>query len=192
VEAIEQPAQGLDGLRIGQPFLQALLGSERSLALDADRHACLRRIAAMIAASYVFMARARQAPAVAIAGLALPEARAAARDHLGVKAGARLGGAPKRPVVDVDDAEALRIAMAPLEVVEQRPGEVAAHGGALFDRAADGAEVLAQVSDAQGIVDAPAVALRRVVERGAVLGDVERQVARPLADPQQGVGERLG
>ena len=55
-------------------------------------------------------------------------------------------------VVDVHDAEALRIAERPFEIVEQRPGEVAAHVGALADRVVHGAQMLAQVVDAQRIL----------------------------------------
>ena len=56
-----------------------------------------------------------------------------APDDLRVEARARLGRAPLRGVVDVDDAEALREAVRPLEVVEERPGEVAAEVDAARD-----------------------------------------------------------
>ena len=47
-------------------------------------------------------------------------------DHLGVEARAVLGVALLRLEVDVHQPEALRVAEGPLEVVHQRPGEVAA------------------------------------------------------------------
>ena len=68
---------------------------------------------------------------------------------------ARLRRALLRREVDVHDAEALRVAEAPLEVVEQRPGEVAAQVDALpRSRRARRARCVAQVGDAQRIVDA--------------------------------------
>ena len=54
-----------------------------------------------------------------------------------------------------------------------------------------GADVLAQVVHPQRIVDAPALGHRRVEEGGAVLGDVLRDVAVALLDPQQRVGQPL-
>src|SRR5258706_8878321 len=47
-------------------------------------------------------------------------------DHVGVPVGARLAGAHQRVVVDVDETETLAVPPGPLEVVHQRPGEVAA------------------------------------------------------------------
>ena len=47
-------------------------------------------------------------------------------DHVGIKPGRRFGDPPLRGIVDVDDAKPLRIAMLPLEVVEERPDKIAA------------------------------------------------------------------
>src|SRR5688572_22367847 len=58
--------------------------------------------------------------------LVLRENRPPGFDHLGVEPRARLGSAALGLEIDVDDAEALRVAVAPLEVVEERPGEIAA------------------------------------------------------------------
>src|SRR5215208_485192 len=119
---------------------------------------------------------------------AMSEIRAVGADDLGVEAGARLGGALLGGEVDVDDAEALGVAVAPLEVVEEGPGEVAAEVDAGLDRAAGGAQVVAVVGDAQRVVDRAAVGRGRVVEGGAVLGDVERDAAVAARDPGQHVG----
>ena len=59
-----------------------------------------------------------------------------------------------RVVVDADDAEALLVAPRPLEVVEHRPVEVAAHIDARVDRVEDRAEVPAQELDALVVVHA--------------------------------------
>ena len=55
--------------------------------------------------------------------------------------------------VDVDEPEALGVAERPLEVVQQRPHEVAAQVDAVGDRAVRGAEVRVEVVDADRIVD---------------------------------------
>src|SRR6202035_28889 len=92
--------------------------------------------------------------------------------------------------VDVDDAEALGEAQAPLQVVEERPGEVAADVDAQGDGPADGLDVLAEVVDAERIVDLAADRRRRVVEGGAVLGDVEGRRTVAGAETEQDVGQR--
>src|SRR6266513_1355347 len=58
-----------------------------------------------------------------------PAARPLGRDEVAVPVEAPLRDALERGVVDVDDAEAFPVAPAPLEVVEQRPDEVAPHRG---------------------------------------------------------------
>src|SRR5213076_12665 len=59
----------------------------------------------------------------------------AARDEVAVPVEAVLRNALERRVVDVDDPEALRVPVRPLEVVEQAPDEVALHGNAVGHRA---------------------------------------------------------
>src|SRR5690606_30393134 len=59
-----------------------------------------------------------------------------------------LDGAHLRVVVDVHDPEALAVSVAPLEVVEQRPHEVAAQVDTLAHRPVGGGEVASQVVDA--------------------------------------------
>src|SRR6478672_4987106 len=95
-------------------------------------------------------------------------------DHLRVEPRARLRRPLLRLVVDVHDAEALRVAEAPLVVVEQRPGEVAPQVYTLTERRVRRAQVRAIIRDAQRIVDATFDRLRRVIERGTILGEVER------------------
>src|SRR5215510_2151909 len=73
--------------------------------------------------------------------------------------------------VDVDDSEAAGVAERPLEVVEERPEEVAAHGHARRDSRSDCVEMALEVGDPPGVRDASVLA--RVRERRAVLGDVE-------------------
>ena len=90
----------------------------------------------------------------------------------------------------MDDAEAFRVAEGPFEVVEEGPDEVAADVGAFGDCVRDGADVLAEVVDAQRIVDDTVESGRRIVERGAVFGDVDRRRAVAVAEPEQDVGQR--
>ena len=78
----------------------------------------------------------------------------AARD-LGEPARAVLRRALERLEVDVDQPEALAVAVAPLEVVHQRPHEVAAQVDAVGDRPVRGAEVAVEVRDPIRVGDAP-------------------------------------
>src|SRR6266516_6095378 len=98
---------------------------------------------------------------------------AVAGDHLPIPVGAVLQHALLGGVVNVDQAEALGVALFPLEVVQQRPDEVAAQVHPGGDGALRRAEVAIQEADAVGIVDL-ALRVGVVVEGGAVLGDRQR------------------
>ena len=100
-----------------------------------------------------------------------------------------LDGALLGVVVDSDDAESLLVAPRPLEVVEQRPVEVAAHVDAGIDRVEDRAEVHAEEVGALVVVHAHLAVLddALVVVGGAVLGDEERRCRRvPRTPPRRG------
>src|SRR3954465_4340818 len=95
-------------------------------------------------------------------------------DRVAVPQRRPLRGALLGVVVDADKAYALVVAVRPLEVVHQRPREVAADVGALLAGQRDGADVRVEVGDAVlGADEAGLVGL--VVEGGAVLGDEDRQ-----------------
>ena len=81
-----------------------------------------------------------------------------------------------RGPVDVDDAEAHVVSVRPLEVVEQRPLEVAAHVHAFVDRRPERPQVGVEVADATHVMDGPVV--DRVVVGHAVLGDVRPAAGR--------------
>src|SRR5207302_10524983 len=103
-----------------------------------------------------------------------------------------LGLALERRVIDMDEAEALAEAEAPFEIVEQRPDEIALHVDTRRNRIHYRAEIAAQIFDPLAVMD-PAVAGHGVLEGGAVLGDVDRQLAGIAflgAEPrrQEGVG----
>ena len=70
-----------------------------------------------------------------------------AGDNAGVAARARLERTPLGGEVDVHDAEALGVAQGPLEVVEQRPDEVAAQVDPVADGAVRGVQVGVEVAD---------------------------------------------
>jgi len=78
-------------------------------------------------------------------------------DDAGVLQAGVLDGASLGVVVDVDDAEPLVVAVGLLEVVEERPREVAAHVGARVDRLGDRAEVAPEVLDPLRVVHVPVV-----------------------------------
>src|SRR5690349_14992238 len=103
--------------------------------------------------------------------VAVPE-RAALRDSL-------LG-----VVVDAHDPEALVVAVLPLEVVQQRPRVVALHPHALGRGAAQRVQVVAQECHPRRVLD-DAVDEPLVVERRAVLGDPDLQIAVVGAQPQE-------
>ena len=94
-------------------------------------------------------------------------------DQVVVPVVARLRHSLEGLVVDVDEPEALLVALRPFEVVEQRPDEVAGDRHAVGKCRVDRVEVALEVGDAARIVDA---AVRdRVLERGTVLGHDERR-----------------
>src|SRR3546814_19028988 len=74
-------------------------------------------------------------------------------------------------------------------MIEQRPDHMAAHVDAPFDRVADGRNVGAQIVATQRVVDAVGAGLGRVVEGGAVFGDVDADVAESVAEPDKHVGQ---
>ena len=76
----------------------------------------------------------------------------------------------------MDDAEALVIPVGPLEVVHQRPLEVAAHIHPFLDGGTDRAEVGVEIGDAPRVV-ADAID-DGIVVGAAVLGDVDRRQVR--------------
>src|SRR3954466_5471416 len=76
-------------------------------------------------------------------------------DEVAVPERAALGHAPLGRVVHVDEAEALGVAVLPLEVVENPPGEVAADVDAVGDRPRQRAQVRLQVVDARRVFERP-------------------------------------
>jgi hypothetical protein len=91
-----------------------------------------------------------------------------------------------RREVDVDDAEALRVSERPLEVVEQRPAEVAAQVDAVGDRALAGGEMLAQVPVRCGSSTAP---LCTTSSKLAPFPVIDRRPAVVAGDARQRVVE---
>src|SRR5258707_15796556 len=87
-----------------------------------------------------------------------------------------LGPALERRVIDMDESEALAEAEAPFEIVEQRPDEITLHVDPRGNGVENGAEIAAQIFDALAVMDL-AVARDLVGEGGAVLGDVDREIA---------------
>src|SRR5215212_2215291 len=96
-------------------------------------------------------------------------------DDLSVPACARLGDAPLGAVVHEDDAEALGIALGPLEVVQQRPHHVAAEVHTLLHRVVGGAEVGVEVGDPLLVVHL-ALRIDVVVDGTSVLCNVDGDV----------------
>src|SRR3546814_12689997 len=76
------------------------------------------------------------------------------------------------------------------QIVEQRPGHIAAHIDALPDRVADRRDMGSEVIAAQRIVDSVGTGLGRIVEGGAVFGNIDRNIAIGVAETDQQGGER--
>src|ERR1700733_11523763 len=76
--------------------------------------------------------------------------------------------------VHVREAEPLCVAFAPFEIVHQRPGEVPAHVHPGGHRVVYRPDVAIQVPDPGLVVD-DAVGGQLVIDRTAVLGDVDRR-----------------
>src|SRR5439155_15042269 len=112
-----------------------------------------------------------------VAGRRLVQDISAARDDLRLETRAVLLRALLVFEIDVDDAEAFRITVRPLEIVEQRPREVAAHVNARRTGGVNGRNVAAQMVDAQRIRDAIIGCDGRIEKSRAVLGDIDRRIA---------------
>src|SRR5207244_6741824 len=124
-------------------------------------------------------------------GLAVEQGRAAGAHDVGVETCARFGGPPLRLEVHMYDPEPLRVAVTPLVVVQQGPGEIAPQIHAAADGVQGPAEVPPVIVDPQRIFHRTIRGLRRIRERSAVLRDVQGQVAGPppVAPPDQRLGE---
>ena len=95
-------------------------------------------------------------------------------DHAMIPARALFGDALLRLIVHIDDAKAPRIAKGPLEIVHQRPDEIAAQLDAILDSAVRRCKV-ARADRRCAARRAPASAARGRPRRRAVLGDIERR-----------------
>src|ERR1700730_5507102 len=87
-----------------------------------------------------------------------------------------LGPPCKRVVVDVDKPEALAVAERPLEIVEQRPHEIAAHRDSDLYCVEHRAEIVAQISDTLRVANS-FVCFDPVGKGRTVLENVDRQFA---------------
>ena len=75
--------------------------------------------------------------------------------------GARFGNAALRGVIYIDQAKALRVSVSPLEIVHQRPDEIAAHVVAALDPVQHRIEIAAEIVDAIPVIDRAVGPLRR-------------------------------
>src|SRR5690348_6648531 len=99
--------------------------------------------------------------------------RALVGDEARVPLAAVFDDPPLRGEIYVYQAEALAIALRPLEVIEERPDEIAHHRRPMLHSIADRAQMLAQEAHALGIAHA-AIAIPLVVEGRAVLSNQQR------------------
>src|SRR5215207_11215760 len=96
-------------------------------------------------------------------------------DHAPVPEGAQLRRALAGREIAPDNPESLREAETPLEVVEQRPDQVAAQIDTVGDRAVAHLEMALDVDESLPIDDAAVRTRGLVVVAGPVLGHVQRQ-----------------
>src|SRR5215212_2749437 len=108
-----------------------------------------------------------------------------------VPAGARLGDTSLGAVVHEHYAEAFRIALRPLEVVQERPDHVASKIHALLYRIVRRAKVIVKEGDALFVVHA-ALGVDVIVDGSPVLGDVDRTLGVLLVETDEELGEAIG
>src|SRR5216117_319065 len=118
-------------------------------------------------------------------GRACGKRRTSSPDDFPIEERTPLQGASLGREIHLHDAEALRVAVLPLEVVEERPREVAAQVDSLPDRPVRRLEVPAVVLDTARVLDYASGIGSRIGQRGAVLGDVERDLAVALSHPAE-------
>src|SRR5919201_5106482 len=113
------------------------------------------------------------------------------RDEVAVPVEAPLRHPLERRIVDVDESKALPVAPCPLEVVHQRPDEVALDRDTRLDSAADRRDVPFEVVTALRIAHA-AVVTAHVRKRRAILRDVQRARRVVVADPDEQIVDAVG
>lgn len=94
-------------------------------------------------------------------------------------------------MVDGDEPEPWAVALSPLEVVEQRPGEVAGDREAAGEGALDRGQVERVIANPIGIIDLD-FALIRVVRCGPALGDHDVSGREVRRNPVESILEPLG
>src|SRR5258707_2835251 len=112
-----------------------------------------------------------------------------AADEAGVPVGAFFENAALGWIVNVDNAKAFAIAVGPLEVVHERPGEVALNRRAALDGAADGANVVTRIGYAQGVAYQATFAIPFIGEGGSTFGDDQRARGILFMQPDQQVAQ---
>mmetsp|Transcript_10759 Transcript_10759/g.34423 ORF Transcript_10759/g.34423 Transcript_10759/m.34423 type:complete len:593 (-) Transcript_10759:115-1893(-) len=133
-------------------------------------------------------------------GRAVAVGRGVRVDERRVPPGGEFGGPGLGLVVDVDEAEALGVAVGPLVVVEEGPGVVGGDPDALGDGARDLLDVGAVVVDAEGVVEGVAGGELEPGGHGeAVLGDAQVVAGAgdgvlgvPRGEPDEEVVDALG
>src|SRR6266498_4390304 len=120
-----------------------------------------------------------------VSSRSIVESSSLCTNHFGVVLTARLDRPLMRLVIDVDDPETPRVAVTPLEVVEQRPDEVATELHPLLHCFSHRAQMPTQVLDTRWILDLPINRDRRVVECRSVFGNVKRHVTIAISHPHE-------
>ena len=113
-------------------------------------------------------------------------------NHLRIVPTTRFDRSLLRFVVHVNDSETPRIAVTPLEVVEQRPDEVAAEVHPLLHCITCCPQMSTQIFDTKWIADSPVERDRRIIKSRPIFGDVERHVSVTLFHPDKNPRQRCG
>src|SRR5690606_29015936 len=140
------------------------VGARRSPFMDVAPYSCCR------------------APAEAPGHLFCLRPQATTPDAFGIPESAVFGNSPLSLVVHVDQTETLAVTPGPLEIVQQRPGEVPLERNARLDGGVACAQVSVDVGHPVPVVDG-AVLGEHVVEGGAVLRDDHWDARILLGDP---------
>src|SRR3546814_12949409 len=99
-------------------------------------------------------------------------------DHAAIETRAAFRRARLCFIIDIDDTEPLRKAQGPFEIVEQRPGHIAATNDHLPERVTDRRDRCAEVIATPQVVNTVGSGLRRVLGGTTTFGYIEQNTAK--------------
>src|ERR1700730_1536979 len=90
----------------------------------------------------------------------------------------------KGPIVNIDQAKSLAVAVRPFKIVEQRPYEIPMHRDAGCDCFEHGAKIVAKIRDPLRVAHST-IGIESISEGGTILGYVNRQATVSFLDLEE-------